>query len=105
MSTNQELTAKLYQVSRKLFGVSVPDGVESWSITTTARAGKKWQAVIIYEDGHRKTVPFGAAGMEDYTQHHDEARRQRFLSRFARLIDEHEYDITSAMFYSYHLLW
>lgn len=37
----------------------------------------KW--VAEFADGKR--VPFGAVGYQDYTQHHDKARRTRYLMR------------------------
>lgn len=30
---------------------------------------------------HHKSVAFGAVGYEDYTQHHDDARRDSYLKR------------------------
>lgn len=42
---------------------------------------KKWDATFQYEDGHTKTVSFGAKGMSDYTKHKDKTRRQRYLNR------------------------
>jgi hypothetical protein len=37
----------------------------------------KW--VAVFDDGTR--VPFGAAGMSDYTIHHDKLRRANYLAR------------------------
>ena len=37
----------------------------------------KW--VAVFDDGTR--TPFGYAGMQDYTQHHDKLRRANYLSR------------------------
>jgi hypothetical protein len=88
-----------------MFHSDAPPGVKFWEVTPTARKGKKWQTVIEYHNGTRKTIPFGSSGMEDFTQHRDEARRQRFHSRFSKLIAQKKSDITSPMFYSYHLLW
>lgn len=42
---------------------------------------KKWDAVFVKPDGKEKTVPFGAAGMSDYTKHKDKTRKQRYLKR------------------------
>ena len=39
---------------------------------------KKFDAVI---DGGRKTIPFGAKGMSDYTKHKDEDRKNRYIDR------------------------
>ena len=65
------------------------------------RQGKKMRA--IFSDG--KVVDFGAKGMEDYTSHHDETRKQRFLSRFARLIDKYKKDPQAPMTLSTYILW
>ncbi|WP_353934172.1 DUF5754 family protein, partial [Acinetobacter baylyi] len=40
---------------------------------------KKWDAVFVKPDGKEKVVPFGAAGMSDYTKHKDKTRKQRYL--------------------------
>jgi hypothetical protein len=42
---------------------------------------KKYDAVFTFGDGHTKTIPFGAARYEDYTEHHDPIRRERYLKR------------------------
>ena len=41
---------------------------------------KKWDAVF-EKNGREKVVPFGAAGMSDYTKHKDKTRRARYLQR------------------------
>jgi hypothetical protein len=41
---------------------------------------KKYDAVF-NDDGHLKTIPFGASGYSDYTMHHDEARKTRYINR------------------------
>jgi len=41
---------------------------------------KKYDAVFEGENVH-KTIPFGARGMSDFTKHHDEARKQRYINR------------------------
>lgn len=41
---------------------------------------KKWDAVFERE-GREKVVPFGAAGMSDYTKHKNKTRRARYLQR------------------------
>ncbi len=42
-----------------------------------SQSPKKWTAV--FDDGKR--VSFGAAGYEDYTQHHDKERRRLYRLR------------------------
>jgi hypothetical protein len=41
---------------------------------------KKWDAVFERE-GREKVVPFGAAGMSDYTKHKNKTRRALYLQR------------------------
>jgi hypothetical protein len=45
-----------------------------------ASTGKKWQVVVPSKGGGR-TVRFGALGYQDFTQHKDLARRQRYRDR------------------------
>jgi hypothetical protein len=42
---------------------------------------KKWDAVFITETGREKVVPFGAAGMSNYTKHKNATRKQRYIRR------------------------
>jgi hypothetical protein len=42
---------------------------------------KKYDAVFITDEDREKVVSFGAAGMSDFTLHHDEARKERYLNR------------------------
>jgi hypothetical protein len=42
---------------------------------------KKWDAVFITETGKEKVVPFGAAGMSNYTKHKNATRKQRYIKR------------------------
>ena len=65
--------------------------------------GKKWKAVFETEGGRTKTTHFGASGMEDYTQHHDKERRERYRSRHKK--DLETGDPTRAGFLSYYVLW
>ena len=70
------------------------------------QTGKKWKALFSREGatGGRKmkTTHFGDASKEDYTQHHDEARRERYRLRHWKGLDTH--DPTRAGFLSYFLL-
>jgi len=49
-----------------------------------------------------KLVNFGAMGMQDYTFHKDEKRRQNFLSRNSKWAKAKPY---TPAFLSYYLLW
>lgn len=60
---------------------------------------KKWRAE--FSDGSH--TDFGAAGYQDYTQHHDKERRERYLTRHRKDLDTR--DPTRAGFLSYYILW
>jgi hypothetical protein len=51
------------------------------TIRRSHKKEKKWDAVFLKGDGKEKVVPFGAAGMSDYTKHNDKTRKQRYLKR------------------------
>ena len=71
-------------------------------VVKSDRPGKKWKAVFD-NDGRTKTTHFGAAGMQDYTQHHDKERRERYRERHKK--DLETGDPTKAGFLSYYVLW
>lgn len=73
------------------------------SIVKSDSPGKKWKATFQQENGRTKTTHFGAAGMEDYTQHHDKDRRDNYRSRHKK--DLETGDPTRAGFLSYYILW
>ena len=49
-------------------------------IRTSVRRGKKFDAYFVFR-GRQRVVPFGAAGMEDYTTHRDPRRQERYVLR------------------------
>jgi len=51
--------------------------MEKVCLEKSTRAGKKW--MVTFENGHK--VHFGADGYEDYTMHHDEARKSNYIAR------------------------
>jgi hypothetical protein len=57
------------------------------TVRRSHRPEKKWDAVFITEAGKEKVVPFGAAGMVDYTllkpdaKHTNVTRKQRYIKR------------------------
>jgi len=71
-------------------------------ITRSPKAGKKWRATFEH-DGRQKHTDFGAAGMEDFTQHKDPERAQRYRQRHAKDLETH--DPTRAGYLSYYILW
>lgn len=91
-------------IDRKLQRIPKPDGVRSWHVHC-AGGLKKYQVLIKHRDGTFALIRFGDKRMEDYTQHHDKARRSRFMSRFAKSIELYKNDHMRPMFYSYRLLW
>ena len=72
-------------------------------IVKSPKTEKKWRATFQSDKGREKNVYFGAAGMEDYTQHHDKERRERYRQRHKKDLDTK--DPTRAGFLSYYILW
>lgn len=72
-------------------------------IVKSPKSDKKWMAVFETDSGRQKTTHFGAKGMEDYTQHHDKERRERYRERHKKDLDTK--DPTRAGYLSYHILW
>jgi hypothetical protein len=73
-------------------------------IKRSTKAGKKWTAYFKDTDtGRTKTTHFGASGMEDYTQHKDEERAERYRQRHKK--DLQTEDPTRAGYLSYFVLW
>jgi hypothetical protein len=72
-------------------------------VVQSPKSDKKWRAVFQTEKGREKNVDFGARGMEDYTQHKDKERRERYRSRHKK--DLETGDPTRAGFLSYYILW
>ena len=59
---------------------------------------KKFDAII----NNKKTIPFGARGMSDYTKHKDKDRKNRYLERHKN--DNYKNPLYPS-FYSNNLLW
>ena len=64
---------------------------------------KKYMATFETDSGRTKTTHFGDSSMNDYTQHHDKERRERYRSRHAKDLDTGDY--TRAGYLSYYILW
>ena len=73
------------------------------SLTPANNNIHKWKVVLELNDGTRKTIRFGAAGMSDYTKHRDEERKNRYLERHRE--NENWNDITTAGAWARWLLW
>ena len=79
-------------------------GYKLVEVVKSDRSGKKWKALFRNsETGRTKTTHFGASGMEDFTQHHDKERRERYRERHGK--DLKTDDPTRAGFLSYYILW
>ena len=72
-------------------------------VSKSDRKGKKFKAVVTYDDGKTKTTHFGAKGMEDYTTHKDKERRARYRKRHKKDLKTKDY--TRAGYLSYYILW
>lgn len=73
-------------------------------IGESSRKDKKMMAVFDVDgNGKHKTVHFGAAGYSDFTQNHDEKRKERYLARHAK--NEDWKDPTTAGALSRFVLW
>jgi hypothetical protein len=64
---------------------------------------KKWKAIFEMDTGRTKTTHFGQRSAEDYTQHHDKERRERYRSRHKK--DLNTGDFTRPGYLSWYLLW
>ena len=51
------------------------------TIRRSHKPEKKYDAVFVTDKGREKVVPFGAAGMSDFTKHKNKTRRARYLAR------------------------
>ena len=67
-------------------------------IQKSTNKNKKFMANV-----NGKLIHFGAAGYEDYLQHNNEKRRERYIKRHEKR--ENWNDPTTAGFWARHLLW
>jgi hypothetical protein len=74
-------------------------------VVKSSRPEKKWMAV--FENG--RVVHFGATGYQDYTQHKDSARRERYSSRHpagpGKRENHGKSGVYTAGFWAMNLLW
>ena len=73
------------------------------SIKHSIKEGKKYTAIFELNNGRKKTVHFGAKGMDDYTLKHDIEQRSHYRKRHEK--DLHTSDPTRAGYLSYFILW
>jgi hypothetical protein len=76
-------------------------------VVPSNREGKKWMAVFdrttLGNRSFKLTTHFGARGYEDYTQHKNEERKKRYISRHKK--NENWNDPTTAGSLSRWILW
>ena len=72
-------------------------------IETSKKPTKKYNALFRMEGNKFKTVSFGSKNMEDYLQHKDLDRRERYLKRHAK--DLKTNDPLRAGYLSYYISW
>ena len=73
------------------------------SITESSKPDKKMVAIFETDAGRKKSVHFGAKGMDDYTKSHDKEQRERYLARHAK--NENWNDPTTPAALSRWVLW
>jgi hypothetical protein len=90
----------------KYYGYIFP----GYNIPINAKKGDTHKkAVLVKYEDVIKLVKFGLRGMEDYTSHYDEKRRENYLSRSAGIKDKTgratKDDPFSANYWSRRILW
>ena len=73
------------------------------SVTPSHKPEKKYDAKFETDTGRTKVVPFGAAGMDDFTKTHDTEQRARYLKRHTANEDWSKKDSPGAL--SRWILW
>lgn len=64
---------------------------------------KKKYMVVVQSSDRKKTIHFGANGMSDFTHHHDEDRKQRYINRHKK--NENFNNPFTAGFWALNILW
>lgn len=72
------------------------------SIVRSPNPAKKWRAKFEV-NGRERHTDFGAQGMQDFTQHKDPERAERYRTRHRKDLDTN--DPTRAGYLSYYILW
>ena len=70
-----------------------------------ATNNKKFKVTILYPNGRKKTVQFGAKGYSDYTIHKDKERMKRYDSRHKPRENWTKSGMDTAGFWSKWILW
>jgi hypothetical protein len=74
------------------------------SVVPSEDPDKKYD-VKVKKDDKERTIRIGARGMSDYTKHHDEERKERYISRHQAREDWKLSGLLTAGFWSRWLLW
>ena len=79
-------------------------GIKLIALRRSGNPKKKYDAIIeMKESGKQRTVSFGAAGMSDYTKHHDDERKSRYIARHQAREDWN--NPMTAGYYARWILW
>jgi len=73
------------------------------TLRKSLKPAKKYDAVFETDEGREKVISFGAAGMSDFTLHHDEERKERYLNRHRKNEHWDKPDTPGAL--SRYILW
>lgn len=68
------------------------------------RVNKKYKVSLVLPNGIKKTIHFGDSRYEDYTQHHDKARRDAYRRRHYKDTLHPEFPWTAGGL-SWYILW
>ena len=66
-------------------------------------SGKEYRAIFETDDGKTRHIDFGDPNLQQYTEHGDLERRERYRARHAK--DLRTNDPTRAGYLSYYILW
>ena len=66
---------------------------------------KKWDVFIQDNDGKQHKISFGSRPYQDFTQHHDEVRKNLYIQRHRANEDWTQTGILTSGFWAKHLLW
>ena len=77
--------------------------VKLQSFGPSTNSDKKYMVVLLKPDGRKKTIHFGAKGMDDFTKTGDIEQKSRYIQRHKDR--ENWNDPLTAGFWAKHILW
>ena len=77
--------------------------VKLQSFGPSTNSDKKYMVVLLKPDGRKKTIHFGAKGMDDFTKTGDVEQKSRYIQRHKDR--ENWNDPLTAGFWAKHILW